>query len=210
MYIYPFFEVMKIVWKDQEIYDKTKEFVIASFEQANKASKINHLLRTWDIVNILKPDAGMSLLTAAISHDIEKAFRMPDALKEKEWSGLIDLKFLRIHEERWAEIIWNFLNDIWAKEQFIEEVKKMIARHEEGGEIHEEDINVLQAADSVSFFEDEELWNIEKMLKKEKTPSGIDDVKAKVRRMYERIKVPQAKAMATPWYEKAIQIMANF
>jgi hypothetical protein len=36
------------------------------------------------------------------------------------------------------------------------------------------------------------------MLKKEKTQSGIADVKAKVQRMYERIKIPEAKEMARP------------
>jgi hypothetical protein len=36
------------------------------------------------------------------------------------------------------------------------------------------------------------------MLKKEKTQNGIDDVKAKVQRMYDRITIPQAKTMATP------------
>jgi hypothetical protein len=36
------------------------------------------------------------------------------------------------------------------------------------------------------------------MLKKEKTPSGVDGIKAKVQRMYDRITIPQAKEMATP------------
>jgi hypothetical protein len=70
--------------QEQEIYNKTQEFMITSFEQAGKGSKINHHLRTTALVQVLQPDAGMPLLTAAISHDIEKAFRMPDALKEKE------------------------------------------------------------------------------------------------------------------------------
>jgi muramoyltetrapeptide carboxypeptidase LdcA involved in peptidoglycan recycling len=70
--------------QEQEIYDKTKAFVIASFQEAKKDSKINHHLRTAAIINILKPKADIPLLTAAISHDIEKAFRSTDALKEKE------------------------------------------------------------------------------------------------------------------------------
>jgi hypothetical protein len=28
--------------------------------------------------------------------------------------------------------------------------------------------------------------------------------------MYDRITIPQAKEMATPWYEKALKIMENF
>jgi hypothetical protein len=70
--------------QEQELYNKTKEFVITSFQQAGKTSKINHHLRTSALVQILEPNAGIPLLTAAISHDIEKAFRNPDALKEKE------------------------------------------------------------------------------------------------------------------------------
>lgn len=195
--------------QEQEIYDKTKAFVIASFQEAKKDSKINHHLRTAAIINILKPKADIPLLTAAISHDIEKAFRSTDALKEKEWSGLTDLKFLRIHEERWAEIIWSFLHKLWVQESFIQNVKELIARHEEGS-VDKEDINILQAADSISFFEDEELGNIEKMLKKEKTQTGVDNVKAKIIWMYERIQIPLAKDMATSWYEKALKIMENF
>ena len=200
-----FFETM--IFQEQEIYNKTKEFMITSFEQAGKSSKINHHLRTAALVQILYPDAGIPLLIAAVVQDIEKAFRMPDALKEKEWSGLTDSKFLRMHEERGAEIIWNFLHELWAEKSFIQEVKKIVSRHEEGWDINED---ILQAADSVSFFEDEELWNIEKMLRKEKTPSGIDDVKSKIQRMYDRITIPQAKEMARPWYEKSLEIMKNF
>lgn len=197
--------------QEQEIYNKTKEFMISSFEQAEKSSKINHHLRTAALVQILWPDAGMSLLTAAVSHDIEKAFRTPDALKENEWSGITDLKFLRIHEERGAKIVWEFLAKIWADEPFIERVTSLIARHEEGGENENQiDIDILQAADSVSFFEDEELPNIEKMLKKEKTPQGVADIKAKVIRMYDRINIYQAKEMAREWYEKALKIIENF
>jgi hypothetical protein len=89
-----------MILQEQEIYNKTKDFMITSFEQAGKGSKINHHLRTSALVQVLKPDASMPLLTAAVAHDIEKAFRMPDALKVKESSGLTDSKFLRIHEER--------------------------------------------------------------------------------------------------------------
>jgi hypothetical protein len=73
-----------MILQEQEIYNKTKDFMITSFEQAGKGSKINHHLRTSALVQVLKPDASMPLLTAAVAHDIEKAFRMPDALKAKE------------------------------------------------------------------------------------------------------------------------------
>lgn len=191
----------------QEIYDKTKEFVINSFKQAGKESKINHLLRTVDLVNVLKPDAGISLLTAAISHDIEKAFRESGTSEKREIFGLSNPQFFRDHEEKWAEIIWNFLNEIWAQDSFVQEVIKLVARHEEGWDT---DQNILQAADSISFFEDQELANIEKMLKKEKTPDWISKVKAKVEWMYQRIQIPSAKEMAKTWYEKALKIMENF
>jgi hypothetical protein len=124
-----------------------------------------------------------------------------------ELFGLSDPKFFRDHEEKWAEIIWDFLNDIWAQESFIHEVKNLVARHEEGWDT---DQNILQAADSISFFEDQELPNIEKMLKKETTLDWIAKIKAKVNRMYERIKIPLAKDMAKLWYEKALKIMKNF
>jgi hypothetical protein len=71
----------------------------------------------------------------------------------------------------------------------------LIAIHEEGGD---ERSNILQAADSVSFFEEEELGTIEKMLKKETTALGLSHVKEKIHRMYERIQIPLAKEMAEP------------
>lgn len=154
----------------QEIYDKTKEFVINSFKQAEKESKINHLLRTVELIKILNPNVTLPQLTAAIGHDIEKAFRESGTSEKRQLFGLSDPRFFRDHEEKWAEIIWNFLNEIWTQDSFVQEVKKLVARHEEGWDT---DQNMLQAADSISFFEDQELANIEKMLKKENTPDWI-------------------------------------
>jgi predicted HD phosphohydrolase len=91
---------MEIQQREQEWYEKVRQFVVSSFTEAGKISKSNHLIRTAALVKILEPHADTMLLTAALSHDIEKAYRSHESLEQKEKFGLVDPRFLRIHEER--------------------------------------------------------------------------------------------------------------
>jgi len=181
---------------DLPIYEATKNFVIESFEKANRSHEINHFLRTPEWLKILKPDADDALLAAAVAHDIERAYRQKDVLEKKNTLGFTDINFYRPHEERGAEIIADFLKNEKADSVFIERVRMLISRHEEGGT---EDQNLLKDADSLSFFEN----NSDHFGNKFKE-IGKDKVKQKFDWMYERITMDRAKEFARPYYERAI------
>ena len=65
---------------DLRIYNEVKQFVINSFNKAKKPSQIKHLERTVHWLKVLSPHADEALLVAAISHDIERAFRQKDLI----------------------------------------------------------------------------------------------------------------------------------
>ncbi|MCK4554158.1 DUF4202 family protein [Candidatus Parcubacteria bacterium] len=142
-----------------ELYQKAEQFVIESFIKANKARSIKHFTRAVYWVKQLKHDADEALLISAMAHDIERAFRKRDVIQimQKGGFGFIDKNFLRLHEERGAEIIGNFLKEQNASHKIIDKVKMLVSRHEEGGN---DEQNLLKDADSISFFEN----NIESFL----------------------------------------------
>ncbi len=132
-----------------KIYNKTKKFVIDSFNKADKREQIEHFTRTVYWLKKLKPNVDEALLTAAISHDIERAYRSKEMANKGGEVGYANPAYYRDHEERGAEIIVNFLKQQKADTVFINKVSKLIARHEEGGDNGQ---NLLKDADSISFF----------------------------------------------------------
>ena len=93
-----------------------------------------------------------------------------------------------------------FLSQHNAPSEMIEKVKRMILRHEVGGDT---DQNILKDADSISFLEN----NIELYMKKYIPLHGYERVKKKFDWMYERITSEQAKEWAQPFYEKGLQLL---
>lgn len=183
-----------------KMYDKAEKFVVDSFTKAGKERQIVHFKRTVYWVKQLKPDADEALLISAIAHDIERASRKPEMIELKRKSGLESKEFLRLHEERGAEIIGNFLRENSADKELIEKVKELVLRHEEGGT---EEQNILKDADSLSFFEND----IGHFLSKEKIRDvgGIDNAINKINWMFKRISSEKAKQIARKWHDEAMK-----
>ena len=183
---------------NQELYKKAEQFVIDSFNKANKSSQIKHFLRTVYWIKELKSNADVALLISAVAHDIERAFRQKDVLEKKTSAGYTNVEFFCPHEERGAEIIGDFLKQQGVTAEIIERVKMLVSRHEEGGN---EDQNLLKDADSISFFEN----NISLFLTKHVQEVGKEKVREKFDWMYNRITSEKAKQIVRPWYEEAIK-----
>ena len=182
----------------QELYKQAEQFVIDSFNKANKSGQIPHFLQTVHWIKVLKPDADDALLISAVAHDIERAYRKQDMEEKKRLYSYTDPEFFRLHEERGAEIIGDFLKQQGATAEIIKRVKMLVSRHEEGGN---DDQNLLKDADSVSFFE----TNISLFLTKHVQDVGKEKVREKFDWMYNRITSEKAKQIARSWYEEAIK-----
>ena len=101
---------------------------------------------------------------------------------------------------RSARIVNDFLREQQASEELIVEVTRLISVHEFGG-WHEADL--VQAADSLSFLE----VNVDFFLSKinaSKDGWSSGNVRAKFEWMYERIKIAEARILAQPMYEQAL------
>ncbi len=182
---------------DLHIYNDAKQFVFDSFNKAEKTSQIKHFVRTVYWLKVLSPKADEALLVAAIAHDIERAFRKKDILEKKTPVDLTSIEFYRPHEEHGAEIIADFLKHQNVDDSFVERVKKLVSRHEEGGD---DDQNLLKDADSVSFFETNAPSFINKPVDISK-----EAVKDKFNWMFNRITSEKTKQIARPLYKKVIR-----
>ena len=180
------------------LFAHTEQFVIDSFTKAGKKASLLHLTRTVYWLKQLHPDADEYMQIAALSHDIERAFQDEKKMKKlREKEGFKDPEFLRLHQERGAEIMEHFLREQGVDHKQIERVKRMIAHHEEGGN---EEQNEIKDADSVSFLEN----NVTHFIANEVPLYGKKHVKAKFDWMYNRISSVQAKEIVEGWYQDAL------
>lgn len=149
----------------------------------------------------LDPGASEALRLAALTHDIERHF--PGGPEQN--LGLApeeDMEYRRLHSERSASIVADWLRREGAGERLIGEVGRLIRAHEVGGAPDE---NLLQAADSISFIEvNADLpakWAAEGRCS---FARGVDQH----RWMYERIQLSRARELAPPLYEKVSSLAA--
>ena len=185
---------------EQNFYNTVETFVFNSFRNVQKEYEIKHFVRTVFWIKQIHPNVDEAMLVSAISHDIERAFRMEDMLILKKEFGYADINFYRRHEERGAEIISEFLKKNGAKMQFIRKVHLLILTHEEGGN---EEQNALKNADSISFLEN----NAEDLIERKTELVGRQKIRNKIDWMYTRISCDYAKSIATPYFEKAIDTL---
>jgi hypothetical protein len=180
-----------------KLYKQTEQFVVDSFNKANEPQPIKHLLRTAYWLKKIYPKADEAMLIAAVTHDIERAFRKDDTLKRLEQLSYIAVEILRPHEEQGAEVISSYLKQWGANDQLIDKVKMLVSRHEEGGT---DEQNIIKDADSVSFFENQIEYFLTTLLKKD----GKEKIKEKLDWMFDRITSEKAKKFSKKWYEEAI------
>ena len=168
-------------------YDLVRDFVSRSFD-----GNTRHFDRTVEWVKKLKPEADEALLVAAMAHDIERAHRTTDRFDDHEFDSR---EFLDHHQKDGADIIAKYLKEHGAEHDFVERVRHLVSAHEYGGD---EDQDILKDADSISFFE----CNAEFFIDKKVKEVGKDMVKRKFDWMFNRITSEKAKEIARPWYEK--------
>ena len=160
-----------------------------------------HLLKAEKWLRRINPKASLTMLLATLTHDMERAFPGPDSPKQDPALGPDDPVYNSAHSERSARVVSKFLHEHEAPEELVTEVARLIRVHEMGGW---EDANWVQAADSLSFLE----VNVDFFLDRIDAPKDNwtrESVRAKFDWMYNRIQVPEAKALATPLYEDAIR-----
>ena len=192
-----FYKVAQILVIMSKFFNRVEQFVKESFTKIGQESQIKHFERTVFWIKELNPKSDEALLISAIAHDIERAYRTKEQHEKITGVGFTHPEFFRPHEEKGAEIIAEFLKDNGANQTLIEKVKMLISRHEEGGN---EEQDLLKDADSLSFFEN----NISSFLKKVKE-QGKENIRKKFDWMFNRISSQNAKQIAEPWYEKAIE-----
>jgi len=173
------------------LFEKTKEWI-------KIYSNADHLIQTAYWVKELDPEASDALVLAALTHDIERAFkenRNPPAPEfEGKWDDPI---YNEWHSGRSAKFTEEFLKEKGTSEELIKRTTDLVKLHETGGT---PEADLLKDADSLSFLE------VNTPLFISMIPEKItkDDVRAKLDFMLNRITSEKAKTIAKQLYDKAI------
>jgi len=167
----------------------------------NYARSAEHLLKAEEWLRRIHPATSPAMLLATLTHDMERAFPGPDSPKQDLSFGPDDPVYNQAHSGRSARIVSDFLREHQASESLVEDVARLIRVHEVGGW---PEADWVQAADSLSFLE----VNIDLflgMIGASQSGWTLETVRAKFDWMYYRIKIPEARALASPLYEIALE-----
>ena len=160
---------------------------------------LEHLVRTRDWLLEIEPDASEALRLAALTHDVERQFP-GGPVQDLSISPDDDIEYRRVHAERSARFVEDWLREQGADPALVEEVARLVSLHEVGGD---DPANLVQAADSLSFLEvNVDLparWAAQGRCSFER---GVDQH----RWMFERIQVPRARELARPLYERVTNL----
>lgn len=179
-------------------YPEVQRFVEKNCRKIRDGKMLfRHFKRTVYWINRLDHGADEALLVAAIAHDIERLFpkKQEENLTERSLTAKDSQK---LHQERGAEIIADFLESKGAPAKLIKRVKMLVAKHEEGGN---KDQDLLKDADSLSFLENNVNFFVEEMVPR----FGKTGVREKLDWMFERISSDKAREIARPMYDVAIR-----
>ncbi len=173
---------------------KTVEnFVLKSFKKVNMEKRMKFFNRTLHWANVLKPDASEALKIAALTYDIQDAFRQisPFAMNSGKTEDSIDY-----HQKEGAKIMRKFLEENGFPDKLNNKVYDIIAGHETGDS--KEQI-ILRDADRLNYFE-----NI--AIRRARTSGMIppERIKEEFQRMLSDIRTEQARQLAEPFYKKAL------
>jgi hypothetical protein len=155
-----------------------------------------HLLRSLERLDELAPGSSEPVRLATLTHDMERAFPGDDSPK---MTTLHDPEYERLHAERSARIVGEWLTTQAAPETLVKEVERLIVAHETGGW---PEADLVQAADSLSFLD----TNIDLFLGFARSGRfSVSAVRSKFHYTYERINVPAARKIARPLVENALE-----
>jgi hypothetical protein len=172
------------------LVEQAKTWVIESYP-FNR----HHLVRALEWLDRIAPGSSDALRIATVTHDMERAFPGPD---QPIYTTLVDPAYERAHSERSARIVGAWLRNRHAAPSLVTEVERLILAHEFGGW---READLLQAADSLSFLE----TNIDLFLgfvRSGRFPSS--EVRKKFEHSYDRIRLPDVKALAAPMRAAAL------
>jgi hypothetical protein len=157
----------------------------------------SHLTRAADWMLVLAPDAPEHLILAALMHDLERSVPGGPVL-DKANMGWDDEAYNTAHTYRSAEIVSAWLEAHSAPAAFVDGVRRPIREHEFGGS---PEGDLMQAADSISFLETNgdlvSGWALRGECTAEKS-------EAKLRWMYERMRLERARPWALPYLERSV------
>jgi hypothetical protein len=159
-----------------------------------------HLVRTRDWLLVLEPEADEALRLAAVTHDMERHFP-GGPVEDLAHPPEANTEYRRVHSERSAEIVCDWLAGEGASDELVAAVRRLILAHETGGAPDED---LVQAADSLSFLE------VNAPVVARWFTSGRcdrDRSKAQLCWMLERIRVPRARGLAEPLFEEALTVV---
>jgi hypothetical protein len=164
-----------------------------------------HLIRTGYWIKRLDPNATDAMYIAAVTHDVERAFKEGRNPPSAELSGAVwdDPVYNLWHGDRSAMFVSGFLKNEGVDERLIDEIYKLVKHHEDGGW---KEADILKDADSVSFLEVNASMFISKIGKDLNQHKGLtkEEVRSKFEYMYNRISGKNAKKLAKPFYDKAL------
>ena len=159
-----------------------------------------HLLRSLERLDELAPGSAEAVRLATLTHDMERAFPGPDSPK---MSTLHDPEYERLHSERSARIVGEWLRGQQAPAPLVADVERLIVAHEIGGW---PEADLVQAADSLSFLD----TNIDLFLGFVRSNRfSIDAVRSKFHFTVDRIRVPRAREIARPLVDAALARLAQ-
>jgi len=183
-----------------DLYKKAEKFVEESFGK----SRTIHFNRTVFWIKKLQPKTDEAMLIAAVSHDIERAFRKNEIKNiKKRKTGFLDRKLMESHQKKGGKIIFNFLIKEGAGNAMAKKVRELVEKHEVGGSRRQ---NMLKDADSISFFEN----NTGHFIKEKAREFGKEKVKEKFDWMFDRITSRKAKSISKKWYYEAIKKLGYY
>ena len=179
---------------ESSLVESAKRWVVEKYTYNNY-----HLVHSLEWLDRLAPGSSEAARLATLTHDMERAFPGPD---QPVMTALDDHEYMVLHSERSARIVGTWLRENKADEDLVRDVELLIRFHEFGGW---PEANLVQAADSLSFLD----VNIELFLKMARSGRRtIEDVRSKFDYSYNRIQVPEARAIALPMLEKANERLA--
>jgi hypothetical protein len=157
----------------------------------------DHQRRAGDWILALNPDAPEPLVIAALTHDLERSVPGGPVL-DKANTPWDDPVYNRLHAERSARVVADWLAERGASASFVEGVEQPIREHEFGGS-REGDLS--QAADSLSFLEVNGGLAASWVIRGECTEPKARE---KLRWMYERMRLPLGRELGRPLYEHTV------
>lgn len=155
-----------------------------------------HLLRSLEWLDRVAPGSAEAVRLATLTHDMERAFPGPD---QPHSTTFVDAEYLRLHSERSARIVGDWLRRQHADPPLIADVERLIVAHEVGGW---PEADLVQAADSLSFLD----VNVDLFLGFARTGRfTFAEVREKFEASRDRIRVPHLRAMAATMADRALE-----